>query len=310
MNIILIPRNAKGANLSLTHGQAAVFALVLVLLPIFIGIMTYRMARLWKMPAPDIAVLQRERQFLHYERQEVVSARRNAADHLDALAARVGMLQAQMTRLNVLGSRLAHMAGIPRNTFDFKQEPPLGGPDEPTAAHDTVPDFVAHLTTLEDQISQKQAGLRALSQMIIHKKIRAAITPAGWPVAGGWITSPYGARVDPFTGHPGFHPGVDIADPMGTPIHAMAAGVVTWAGWNGGYGKLVRIDDGSGRSTYYGHTSKILVTLGELVKKGQVIALVGSTGRSTGPHLHFEVHQNGETINPTHYLMRSARSTP
>ena len=310
MNIILIPRNGKGANLSLTHGQAVIIGLVLLLLPIFVGIMTYRMARLWKLPAPDIAVLQRERQFLHYERHEVASARSNAADHLDALAARVGMLQAQMTRLNVLGSRLAHMAGIPSSTFDFKQEPALGGRNDPTATHDTVPDFVAALTTLEDRISQKQAGLRALSQMLIHKKVRADVTPAGWPVAGGWVTSPFGPRVDPFTGQPGFHPGVDIADAMGTPIHAMAAGVVTWAGWDGGYGQLVRVDDGSGRSTYYGHTSKILVTLGELVKKGQVIALVGSTGRSTGPHLHFEVRQNGQAINPTRYLQVGQRSTP
>lgn len=309
MNIILIPGNTKGANVSLTHVQALVFAVALIFVPALVGVVAYRMVSLWRLPAPEIAVLRQEQAFLHYERSAVARAQSNASDHLDALAQRVGLLQAQMMRLNALGSQLAQMAGVPKTSFDFKEEPPLGGPEMPLAAHQSVPDFMAALGTLEQAIAQKQARLGMLKQLLIQRKVVAAVTPAGWPVHGGWISSPFGARIDPFTGRPSFHPGIDIADATGTRIHAMAAGVVTYAGDDGGYGNLIKINDGNGRTTYYGHTSKVLVTEGQLVKKGQVIGLVGSTGRSTGPHLHFEVRQNGDPVNAARYLHAISRQT-
>lgn len=302
MNVILIPGDGRNANITLSHRQVLVLAMAALIVPIIMGIVAYRVTALDRLPSAERMALQRDRTFLRQERRKVARARTDAEDHLDALSERVGLLQAQMMRLNALGARLAQIARVPKTAFDFTQEPPLGGPEIPIAAHQNVRDFVAALGRLEHSIEEKQAHLGMLSRLLIQRHVASAVTPAGWPVRGGWISSPFGPRIDPLTGRPSFHPGIDIADAKGVPIHAMAAGIVTYAGVDGGYGMLVRIADGNGRTTYYGHTSKILVSVGQLVRKGQRIALVGSTGRSTGPHLHFEVRQNGDPVNPAPYL--------
>ncbi|MHB1950647.1 MAG: M23 family metallopeptidase [Acidiferrobacteraceae bacterium] len=302
MNVILVPGDGRSANIALSHRQVLVAVILALVVPVAAGVVAYHLTALDRLPATERALLRRDRNSLRRERRVVARARRDAEDHLDALSERVGLLQAQMMRLNALGERLAQIARVPKTAFDFTREPPLGGPDVPIAAHQNVPDFVAVLTRLEHAIEEKQARLALLSRVLIHRHVAAAITPTGWPVRGGWVSSPFGPRIDPFTGHPSFHPGIDIADAMGTPIHAMAAGIVTYAGADGGYGMLVRIADGNGRTTYYGHTSRIFVSVGQLVHKGERIALVGSTGRSTGPHLHFEVRQNGDPVNPAPYL--------
>ncbi|MHB1528173.1 MAG: M23 family metallopeptidase [Acidiferrobacteraceae bacterium] len=305
MNIILIPGRGRNANITLTDRQVRLLGLALLLVSVSMGVLAYRVSALWRLPSPVRAALWHEQTVLRHERRRVMQARANATDHLDALSERVGLLQAQMMRLDALGTRLAKMAHIPSTTFDLAEEPPLGGPEKPLASHQNVVDFISALDRLEHRIEEKQARLDLLSRVLIRRHVASAVTPAGWPVRGGWISSPFGPRIDPFTGRPSFHPGIDIADPTGTPIHAMAAGIVTYAGKDGGYGMLVRVADGNGRTTYYGHTSKILVSLGQLVQKGQLIARVGSTGRSTGPHLHFEVRQNGDPVNPAPYLHRT-----
>lgn len=302
MNVILIPGRGRNANITLTDRQVRLLGLALLLAPAFMGVFAYRVSALWRLPSPVRAALWHEQTVLRHERQRVAQARADATDHLGALSKRVGLLQAQLIRLDVLETRLAKMAHVPRTTPDLAEEPPLGAPDKASASRQNVVDFIGTLDRLEHRIEEKQARLDLLSRVLMRQRVASAVTPAGWPVRGGWISSPFGPRIDPFTGRPSFHPGVDIADPIGTPIHAMAAGIVTYAGEDGGYGMLVRIADGDGRTTYYGHTSKILVSLGQLVQKGQLIARVGSTGRSTGPHLHFEVRQNGDPVNPAPYL--------
>ncbi|HET7676060.1 MAG TPA: M23 family metallopeptidase [Gammaproteobacteria bacterium] len=136
----------------------------------------------------------------------------------------------------------------------------------------------------------------------MHRNLHQEMQPSGRPVKGGWISSYFGRRVDPITGRMGFHPGIDFAGKLGSPVHAVAAGVVTWAGPWFGYGNLVEIDDGSGYATRYGHNEKILVKVGQTVAKGQVISLMGSTGHSTGPHVHLEVLYHGREINPLKFV--------
>lgn len=307
MNIILIPHNhGKGHSISLSHGQVWLLAIVLLLaLPILLGSLTYQIHRLLDQAAlnPDPEYLTQKARLLDRERQTLEDAKRNAEIHLNALTQRLGYLQAQLIRLNALGSRVAHMAGLDKSEFNFNQDPPLGGPEVTTNTPAVgVPDFLQSLDTLSQQIEQKSAKLNALESVMLDRNLQASVTPRGWPVQGGWMSSGFGRRIDPFTGHTAFHEGVDIADHMGSPIHALGAGIVVHAGPKEGYGLMVEINHGNGRSTRYAHASAILVKEGDTVTKGQTIALVGSTGRSTGPHLHFEVLQDGHEVNPLAFL--------
>ncbi len=309
MNIILVPTGiGKGRNISLGRNQALALAIsLLVILPVLIGIAAFHVDALLAGPTDGYAA--RQARELVVQKREIADARRNAEVHLNALAQRLGLMQAQITRLDALGSRLTSMAGLDKREFNFSQEPPIGGPESDTAPSVSVPDFMQTLDSLEKQIDNGGPRLRALESLLMDRQLQAEVSPAGWPTRGGWISSGFGPRLDPFTGRPEFHEGVDIAAPMGTPIYAMAAGIVSFAGVDGGYGKMVQINDGDGLSTRYGHTSKILVKVGERVKKGQEIARVGSTGYSTGPHVHFEVLVHGHEINPLPYLHTASASS-
>jgi murein DD-endopeptidase MepM/ murein hydrolase activator NlpD len=303
VNIILIPNSVgKGRHLCLGPQHVLILGIVLLLvLPVTIGFTAYEINGLLTRRHDPASILNRYQRF-DSEYSAVDSARREAAAHLDALAQRVGYLQAQMMRLNALGSRLTRMAGLDRREFNFNEEPAVGGPEIGAAARDSVPDFLQSLNQLATNIEQKSAKLNALESFMLDRKLNAEVTPRGWPVTGGWISSGFGRRADPFTGRTAFHEGVDIADRAGSPIRAMGAGVVSWAGPRDGYGLLVEINHGNGQFTRYGHASLILVKVGDRVEKGQPLALVGTTGRSTGPHLHFEVIRNGHPVNPVAYL--------
>jgi murein DD-endopeptidase MepM/ murein hydrolase activator NlpD len=305
MNLILIPDKAgKGRHLSLSHWQVMVLGVVLLLcLPVVVGVVVYQINGLLGAPVVhEPAYLVSQQQQLRAERAAIEHARSEAALHLDALAQRLGYLQAQVMRLNALGGRLTRMAGLDRREFDFSEDPAVGGPETSATPRPTVPDFMQTLDELATDIEQKSAKLNALETFLLDRKLKAEVTPRGWPVTGGWISSGFGRRADPFTGHTAYHEGVDIADRMGSPIRAMAAGVVSWAGPREGYGLLVEINHGNGQFTRYGHASAVLVRVGDRVEKGQSIALVGSTGRSTGPHVHFEVIRDGQHLNPLPYL--------
>ncbi len=306
MNVILVPKSVgKGRHISLSRRQIVAFVfVVLVVLPALVGFAAFNVAA--ALAGPADGQVAHEAQELARQKQEIADARRNARLHLNALAQRLGLMQAQITRLDALGAQVTSMAGLDKREFNFSKNPPIGGPENDVAPSISVPDFMQTLDNLQKQIEQKGPRLHALESVLMDRHLHAEVYPAGWPTRGGWISSPYGPRLDPFTGRPEFHPGVDIAAPMGTPIYAMAAGVVSYAGADGGFGKMVRINDGDGLSTLYGHTSKILVQVGEQVNKGQEIALVGSTGYSTGPHVHFEVLIHNQAVNPLPYLRSSS----
>jgi murein DD-endopeptidase MepM/ murein hydrolase activator NlpD len=228
--------------------------------------------------------------------------------NLDALALQLGQLQAQATRLNALGERLTQVGKLDDGEFDFAAEPALGGPEEPATGVAMSLPLQSGIDSLRDEFDRQQAQLDVLENLLRDRKIDNALLPSGMPVTQGYIASGFGDRSDPFDGHQAIHMGVDFAAPEGTPVHAVADGVVTYAGERSGYGNVVEIDHGNGYVTRYAHNSAFVAQVGMRVHAGQTIAKVGSTGRSTGPHCHFEVWLNGRAVNPMAYV-KSTRAT-
>ncbi len=226
---------------------------------------------------------------------------------LSRLAATVGRLRARASRLDALSARLGTLAALRgqplamRAAFTTVQSAPIAGADWTVAGLKAV----AH--NLKSDFMRRSAEMTVLASVMAARRVMALTTPGGWPVRGGWISSPFGPRPDPFTGRPGFHPGVDIAAPIGTPVRAMAAGIVIFAGGDGGFGRLVKVADGHGEVTMYAHLSARYVHVGEVVHKRELLGRVGDTGYSTGPHLHFEVMLHGVPINPIGFLRLADR---
>ncbi|MEZ5458725.1 MAG: M23 family metallopeptidase [Steroidobacteraceae bacterium] len=224
-------------------------------------------------------------------------------ERVDALAARVGQVNAHVLRLDALGKRLTQMANLDSREFDFDSAPALGGPEGPgLSAH--LPDLTALLAGLETRVALRDSQLSALENVILQRELRAQIMPEGRPVRKGFVSSYFGERQDPFSGHQAFHRGVDFASEAGSEVIAVAAGVVTYAGDKAGYGTMVEISHGDGYVTRYGHNQSNLVEVGQTVTRGEPIALMGSTGRSTGPHVHFEVLRAGAHVDPLTFIGR------
>ena len=238
------------------------------------------------------------------QREEIATARQKVDEDIDALALRLGELQAKVIRLDALGERLTEIAKLDRGEFDFSTPPAMGGPEN-TAVEDsiTVPDFIESLESLSKQVDDRSDQLGLLETMLMSRNLEDEVSPAGRPIKRGWISSYYGMRTDPFTGRREHHKGMDLAGKDGSDVIAVGAGVVTWAGDRYGYGKLVEVNHGNGYATRYGHSKELLVEVGDAVKKGQVLALMGSTGRSTGPHVHFEVLYKGKAVDPKKYIL-------
>jgi murein DD-endopeptidase MepM/ murein hydrolase activator NlpD len=226
-------------------------------------------------------------------------ARDDAQREVNAIAARVAELQAQANRLNALGDRLTRVGKLKDGEFNFGDLPGQGGSE---SAEDVASgDLLSSLDALQTQFHDSGRQLSVLEALLFDQTLDANSTPAGMP-APGYISSGYGSRNDPFGGGRAHHMGIDIDANTGDPVTAAAEGVVSFAGVKNGYGNVVEIDHGNGYQTLYAHNSKLLVHVGDVVRAGDQIAKVGSTGRSTGSHLHFEVHLNGRQVNPRQYL--------
>lgn len=310
MNILLVSKRLGGSTcLCLNRGRIIALAVaVLLAIPSIAMYAGYRLGH-QQTPLDSSTLSVRVNSELERQRNEIVTAKQTAEDNLNALTLRLGQMQAHVARLDALGQRLTRIAGLDSGEFDFGSEPAQGGPegdDLSTADSVAMPDFMTQLEELSDQLESREQQLSLLENMIMNHNLQAAVLPAGRPIAKGWISSRYGMRTDPFNGKPEFHKGLDLAGKEGTHIVAVAAGVVTWAGKRYGYGNLVEINHGKGYVTRYGHARKVLVKVGDTVKKGQVIAEMGNTGRSTGPHVHFEVWRNGHTVDPMKYVQASS----
>ncbi|MEO8315197.1 MAG: M23 family metallopeptidase [Pseudomonadota bacterium] len=241
----------------------------------------------------------------HSQLAEIGSLRQQVQDRVDAMSIRLGELNAHVIRLDALGKRLTTMADINNRELDFDAPPGIGGPEEggggPAAQ---APDLNQMLNDMQRKLEHRDAQLLALENVVLSRSLKDAVSPEGRPVLEGYISSPFGGRQDPFDGSDSVHRGVDFAGPLGSKVMSVAAGVVTRAEAASGYGNLIEINHGNGYVTRYGHNQRLLVHAGDTVSRGTAIALMGSTGRSTGPHVHFEVLLNGQNLDPLKFIDR------
>jgi len=238
-----------------------------------------------------------------HERAELDALRNRLQERIDGLAQKMGLLNAHLIRLNALGRRLTQMANINSREFDFDHDPAIGGPESESAGRGAqVPDLSAMIDQFDRRLDFRTTQFSALEYVLLGRQLSAEIRPTGRPVLAGYISSYFGERMDPFNGEEAFHKGVDFASDAGSDVLAVGAGVVTWAGPREGYGILVEVNHGNGYVTRYAHNSRVAVVPGDTVQRGQAIAVVGSTGRSTGPHVHFEVLKDGRQIDPMAFI--------
>lgn len=226
-------------------------------------------------------------------------------ENLNVMAIKLGQMQAQLSRLDSLSDRLSSSVGL--KPQDMKQV--VDGRGGPLIREQvlTTPELEQLLDALSTQVEQRSDAMALIEAQVLEDRIRRSMLPTTLPVIANWNASTYGWRIDPFTGHRAMHEGVDFSAPSGTPIFAAAAGIVTNVEHHPQYGNMVEIDHGNDISTRYAHASALYVQIGTLVKRGQKVAAVGSTGRSTGPHLHFEVRVAGVAQNPNRFLQEAAR---
>ncbi|MCK9388573.1 MAG: M23 family metallopeptidase [Sulfuritalea sp.] len=307
MHIILVSdRLATARSITLTWRHAvlfvvALFSSVLVLSSLF-SYVTVRHAAEIRLPflqdlvrAVNAEETQRSKDFVR--------------ENLNAMAVKLGEMQAQLLRLDTIGERLAGMAGVkPQElkTFNVKADG-RGGPLVLPATMSAT-ELQRAVDALAHQLEAKSDAISMIESQLLEDRIKKSLLPTSMPVEAQWNASSYGWRVDPFTGERAMHEGIDFVSPSGMSIRAAAAGIVITAEHHPQYGNLVEIDHGKDLTTRYAHASRMLVKAGQLVKRGQKIAEVGTTGRSTGPHLHFEVRIHGLPQNPDRFL-RMAQAT-
>jgi murein DD-endopeptidase MepM/ murein hydrolase activator NlpD len=240
------------------------------------------------------------------QREAAARINERVQGHLNALAMRLGELQAQVARLDGLGERLARSAGLKAQDLPGLSPgtiPGRGGAPSSEPSRDlTLPEFSGLLDQLKLKLDASSDQFGVLEAVLILDAAKRKFMPSQAPVVHRWFSSNFGNRIDPFTGQSAFHEGIDFPAEVGTPIVAAASGKVVAAELHAQYGKMIEIDHGNGLITRYAHASKLNVRAGDLVVRGQRIATVGTTGRSTGPHLHFEVRRNGVPQNPARFL--------
>jgi murein DD-endopeptidase MepM/ murein hydrolase activator NlpD len=305
MNIILVSNGlTKTRSITLGGKQVALVMLALVLLTmLFASALQNVLLRFAPQSLSDAArtILMSSREVELQKQQAYVQA------SLQAMAAQVGQMQAQMQRLDALGGRLAKISGMNPTEFSFDKPSAQGGPLITSSSSEIlVGDLQAQLKNLTHVVGDRSDKLSALQTMLMQNQLSKKLLPSVAPVKDGWYSSNFGWRVDPFTGQSAMHEGVDYVVPEGTPIYASAGGVVSYADNHPSYGNMVEIEHGNDIITRYAHASKLLVKVGQVVRRGEKIAEVGSTGRSTGNHLHFEVRYKGSAQNPVRFLKNAA----
>ena len=303
MEVILLSKNSS-SNGPKRFGRLAIASFAMLVLGVMAvtGYFSFKAGQLNIEMRPDFTeALVREQ--IRRQQAQIDFAVIEARTNVNALALRLGELQANVIRLDALGERLVDMAQLDAEEFDFSVQPAMGGPYKPSSIEtQSITEFIHSLNTLAQSLEDRAPKLAVLEGLLMSEQLDKQILPAGRPVQTGWMSSGYGYRNDPLSGKKSFHAGADFAGPAGSAVLAVASGVVTRAGFMDGMGNIVAINHGGGYVTRYAHNEKNLVKVGDTVKKGQKIALMGNSGRSTGPHVHFEVLHNGKSVNPLKYV--------
>lgn len=242
------------------------------------------------------------------QKQKLEKSRLQSESQVAALTAKVADLQARLVRLDAVGERLTKVAKLDKGEFNFSQPLGVGGPLQ-LSPNDNVSaaEFFTAINEFSQRLQNREEQFKTLDSILVTRVFNSEAVFDSLPIANGFMSSTFGYRVDPFTGKNEFHSGIDFASESGTPITAVAGGVVTFSAETSDYGNLVEVNHGSSFETRYAHCKTRLVHVGDVVKKGQIIALVGSTGRSTAPHVHFEVYKNGRVVDPATYLRLTNR---
>ena len=313
MKIILISsRVEKVRTLSLNSWAKGFLSVLLLGIPVAAGTMLgVKIADgRWELLF-DNSISEMQHQLV-VQQEQVDAGRDQLGNSLSAMTLKLAQMRSRLVRLDALGEQLTQIASLEDGEFDFSVAPGLGGPDtvliaETADAADVEQELGLMFARLDNALDSRESQLQILQSMLSDKKLKSERTVAGRPVLKGWMSSEYGMRTDPFHGKSRWHAGVDFAGRQGSEVIAVASGVVTWSSERSGYGNMVEINHSDGFVTRYAHNEVNVAKLGAIVKKGELIANMGSSGRSTGPHVHFEVFKNGRTVDPASYIKRTSR---
>ncbi len=255
----------------------------------------------------DAAVIETWRSKLSEQDDVVEQLREQSIARRQAVGRQIAEMQSRLWRMEALASYMHETSGLPKDEFDFDAPVSQGGPLSNEAEVLAVDNLDTQLASLSRRLKQRETELSILDQVLLGIYNDKGARPAGAPIVKGWMSSPFGERVDPISGKKAWHEGMDFAGAKGSEVIAVANGVVVFAGYRDGYGQMVEISHGKDLRTRYGHHEEVLVHAGQSVKRGDVIALMGSSGRSTGPHVHFEVVKEGRPVNPARYVSAVAQ---
>jgi len=302
MQIILIPKRlAKTRTITLEgrHIAASVAGalLALVVLAAALYWATLRVAAELRLPLLDPLISE-------VQERENARAQEFLRQNLNAMAIKLGEMQAQLARLDALGERLLGIAGVRSQEFGLGEVPGRGGalPASPLVQDLSLAELRERLGELGRQMESRTDFLGVLEAQLFEQAVKRKLLPTMMPIDAPFNASGFGPRIDPFTGQLAMHEGIDFIADVGTPVVAAATGVVQFAGYHPQYGWMIDLDHGNDFSTRYAHLSRILVKEGAVVQRGRKIAESGNSGRSTGPHLHFEVRYRGVAQNPMRFL--------
>jgi murein DD-endopeptidase MepM/ murein hydrolase activator NlpD len=310
MNIILVSDSlARSRSVTLSQTQVALVALGILMAGFFLAMATYVVTMKFSTDLRN-PYLRSLLTALHEE--DLKRNETEMKETVNSLAVKVGELQARIMRLDAFGERLAKAAGIKPTEFRFDEKPGQGGADpSPAFSRDlTLPEFKQKLDEISRVLDDRSDKLGVLDSVFMDDRLARKTIPTTLPVSQGYYSSNYGYRIDPITGRSAFHTGVDIIATPGTPVMAAAGGVVSAVEFHPDYGNIVDIDHDNGLTSRYAHLLRSSVKVGDVVMKGQRIALVGNTGRTTGPHLHFEVREKGVPLNPNKFLALDRKNGP
>jgi len=309
MKIILINRRHGGSrSIELGRWSRALLSLCCLGLPMGMVAVGYLAGESSEPRSIRGASLDSMQDEFDHQTRELEALRSQAERKLQVLTLNLAGLQARMTRLDALGEHLTVMADLEEGEFDFSQAPAVGGPmaSEFSVSYSSL-DIDNQLNSFEARLTDREQQLEILGSLLSNRKLTEQTWLSGRPAEKGWVSSHFGQRTDPFSGQLAMHDGIDFAGKEGSSIIAVAGGVVTWTGTRSGYGEMVELSHGDGYVTRYAHNKENLVKPGDFVKKGQTIALMGSSGRSTGAHVHYEVYKHGRPVDPASYIQRTPR---
>ena len=308
MKVILVHKTVASRSITVGRLSGAILSVVCLGIPLGLMALGYELGQRQGLADAQTGRVSAAEEVVSQRAKELAQLSSDARRKLEAMTRKLAELQARVTRLDALGTHITALAGLGAGEFDFTSDPALGGPLVDAAPLSNRPaELVGEMELFSTTLDDRDMQLDVLAGLLFDVEAQAEAIPAGRPITSGWLSSHYGYRKDPFTGQRAWHQGVDFAGEEGGDVIAVASGVVSWSGEKPGYGTMIEVAHGDGMVTRYGHNEENLVEVGDLVRKGQPIARLGNTGRSTGPHVHFEVHKHGRPVDPASYIQRTLR---